>query len=94
MPGYRREADVVRRSAPGQDIFDDPAAVPQNQTTVATALFRLRCLAGKRLDHDMTGGAQDLELLYTVGRGLADGNSWPQWRDNAEFRAARVADGR
>ena len=45
-------------------------------------------------DWDMTGGAQDLELLYTVGRGLADGNSWPQWRDNAEFRAARVADGR
>ena len=45
-------------------------------------------------DWDMTGGAQDLELLFTVGRGLADGNSWPQWRDNAEFRAARVADGR
>ena len=25
-------------------------------------------------DWDMTGGAQDLELLFTVGRGLADGN--------------------
>jgi Zn-dependent M28 family amino/carboxypeptidase len=45
-------------------------------------------------DWDMTGGAQDLELLYTVGRGLADGSSWPQWRANAEFRAARVASGR
>jgi Zn-dependent M28 family amino/carboxypeptidase len=38
---------------------------------------------------DMTGGAQDLELLYAVGRGLADGSSWPQWRANAEFRAVR-----
>lgn len=45
-------------------------------------------------DWDMTGGAQDLQLLYTVGRGLADGEGWPQWRSNAEFRAARVASGR
>jgi Zn-dependent M28 family amino/carboxypeptidase len=43
---------------------------------------------------NMSGGAQDLELLYTVGRGLADSNTWPQWRENAEFRAARVASGR
>jgi len=43
---------------------------------------------------DMTGGAEDLEALYTVGRRLADGNEWPQWRANAEFRAAREASGR
>lgn len=40
-------------------------------------------------DWDMTGGAEDLEALYTVGRGLADSNAWPAWRANAEFRAAR-----
>jgi len=43
---------------------------------------------------DMTGGAEDLEALYTVGRRLADGNEWPQWRANAEFRATREASGR
>ncbi|HRP09593.1 MAG TPA: M28 family metallopeptidase [Terricaulis sp.] len=43
---------------------------------------------------NMSGGAQDLQLLYNVGREIADGESWPQWRANAEFRAARVADGR
>lgn len=43
---------------------------------------------------DMSGGAQDLELLYGVGRRLADGSSWPQWRANAEFRAVRTASGR
>lgn len=43
---------------------------------------------------DMSGGAQDLELLYAVGRGLANGDAWPRWRDNAEFRAARTASGR
>ncbi|MBL8542438.1 MAG: M28 family peptidase [Hyphomonadaceae bacterium] len=45
-------------------------------------------------DWNMTGGAQDLEALYAVGRRLADGEEWPQWRANAEFRAAREASGR
>jgi Zn-dependent M28 family amino/carboxypeptidase len=45
-------------------------------------------------DWDMTGGAEDLGLLYAVGRQLADGSSWPRWRQNAEFRAAREASGR
>jgi Zn-dependent M28 family amino/carboxypeptidase len=45
-------------------------------------------------DWDMTGGAEDLGLLYTVGRELADGSSWPQWRESAEFRPARQATGR
>ncbi|HRE42618.1 MAG TPA: M28 family peptidase, partial [Terricaulis sp.] len=43
---------------------------------------------------DMRGGAEDLGLLYDVGRGLADSEAWPRWRDNAEFRAAREADRR
>lgn len=43
---------------------------------------------------DMRGAAEDLGLLYDVGRRLADGEAWPRWRDNAEFRAAREADGR
>ncbi|MBC7767628.1 MAG: M28 family peptidase [Phycisphaerales bacterium] len=40
---------------------------------------------------DMSGGVQDLEALYAVGRRLADGEMWPQWRENAEFRGAREA---
>ena len=43
---------------------------------------------------DMSGGVQDLELLYAVGRGLADSAQWPAWRANAEFRAARESSGR
>ncbi len=40
-------------------------------------------------DWDMSGGVQDLELLYTIGRQLADSEAWPEWRANAEFRSAR-----
>ncbi len=43
---------------------------------------------------DMSGGVEDLQLLYAVGRQLADNDTWPQWRENAEFRAAREQSGR
>ncbi|MGE0045504.1 MAG: M28 family metallopeptidase, partial [Hyphomonadaceae bacterium] len=42
-------------------------------------------------DWDMTGASQDLQLLYNVGRRLADSDMWPRWRENAEFRAIREA---
>jgi len=43
-------------------------------------------------DWDLRGVAEDLELLYVVGRELADGEQWPNWRDGNEFRAIRDAD--
>jgi Zn-dependent M28 family amino/carboxypeptidase len=45
-------------------------------------------------DWDMSGAAQDLELLYAVGRAVADSETWPQWSATSEFRAVRAAQGR
>jgi Zn-dependent M28 family amino/carboxypeptidase len=42
-------------------------------------------------DWDLTGATQDLELLYAVGRDVADGDKWPAWKQGAEFKAAREA---
>ncbi|GAB2516520.1 M28 family metallopeptidase [Lysobacter humi (ex Lee et al. 2017)] len=36
-----------------------------------------------------TGMARDLEVLYTVGRQLADSTAWPNWAPDSEFRGAR-----
>jgi Zn-dependent M28 family amino/carboxypeptidase len=36
-----------------------------------------------------TGMARDLQLLYSVGRDLADSNAWPNWATDSEFRAIR-----
>ncbi|CAN7694738.1 M28 family metallopeptidase [Pseudoduganella sp. LjRoot289] len=36
-----------------------------------------------------TGMARDLELLYAVGRDLADSKAWPNWGTDSEFRAIR-----
>jgi Zn-dependent M28 family amino/carboxypeptidase len=38
-----------------------------------------------------TGMARDLQVLYTLGRELADSNDWPNWSMDSEFRKARDA---
>jgi Zn-dependent M28 family amino/carboxypeptidase len=35
------------------------------------------------------GTARDLELLYAVGRDLANSSAWPNWSQDSEFRPAR-----
>lgn len=38
---------------------------------------------------DATGQAQDVALLYALGRDIADDGAWPHWQDGSEFKAAR-----
>ncbi len=40
-----------------------------------------------KADWDLTGGAQDIALLYQVGRRLADGAEYPRFYPTSEFRA-------
>lgn len=35
------------------------------------------------------GAVQNLEMLYTLGRDLADSGEWPNWSADSEFRKAR-----
>lgn len=39
---------------------------------------------------DFRGAAQDVELLHTIGKGLAGATRWPQWRRDSEFNAVRA----
>ncbi len=38
---------------------------------------------------DLTGAAQDTELLYTIGRDMANSRRWPEWEQGSEFKAVR-----
>jgi Zn-dependent M28 family amino/carboxypeptidase len=40
-------------------------------------------------DWDLRGAAQDVDLVYQVGRGLAFSTEWPRWSEGSEFRAIR-----
>ena len=39
-------------------------------------------------DWDLSGCAMDVELLYTIGRDMANSRTWPQWEAGSEFKAA------
>ncbi|MFV0477748.1 MAG: M28 family metallopeptidase [Parahaliea sp.] len=40
-------------------------------------------------DWDWSGVEADLKLYYQVGRELAEGSDWPNWREGDEFRSIR-----
>jgi len=42
-------------------------------------------------DWSFAGMAHDLGMLYALGRDLADTRAWPNWSQDAEFRATRDA---
>src|SRR5690606_13627980 len=41
-------------------------------------------------DWDVSGQVQDVNLLYALGRGIADGDGWPGWQEGSEFKAVRA----
>jgi len=42
-------------------------------------------------DWDLRGAAQDVALFYEIGKELAAGGQWPNWRDGSEFKPVRDA---
>jgi Zn-dependent M28 family amino/carboxypeptidase len=38
---------------------------------------------------DLTGGLEDVGLVYLIGKKLAFGSAWPQWKAGSEFKAIR-----
>lgn len=42
-----------------------------------------------RADYDFSAALQNLEVLYKLGREIADGTGWPQWKPTAEFGRIR-----
>jgi Zn-dependent M28 family amino/carboxypeptidase len=42
-----------------------------------------------RDDWDLSGAVEDVQMLFLVGLDVAHGNSYPQWKAGAEFKARR-----
>lgn len=38
---------------------------------------------------NLDGGLQDIELVYAVGKKLAFGHEWPEWKSGSEFKSIR-----
>jgi Zn-dependent M28 family amino/carboxypeptidase len=37
----------------------------------------------------LDGAVDDVQLLYQVGRNLANSTRWPGWKEGSEFKAIR-----
>ncbi|HWB94320.1 MAG TPA: M28 family metallopeptidase [Puia sp.] len=71
--------DVTRGAAYGRKKHDEYTALryhqPADEYDPAT--------------WDLTGGLQDVELVYTIGKKLAFSHEWPEWKPGSEFKALR-----
>jgi Zn-dependent M28 family amino/carboxypeptidase len=38
---------------------------------------------------NLDGGIEDIKLLFLLGKKIAFGNAWPQWKEGSEFKALR-----
>jgi Zn-dependent M28 family amino/carboxypeptidase len=68
------EGGVTAGEAQSQDYTDNRYHQPSDQYSP---------------DWNWDGILEDVGLYYTVGRDLADGTAWPNWRQGDEFRAVR-----
>ncbi|MDX2274784.1 MAG: M28 family metallopeptidase [Hyphomonadaceae bacterium] len=88
---FARIGVPVLYTSPGLDLFD--GGVERGRALASTFLTERYHKPDDELtsDWDMSGAMRDLQLLYTVGRQVAEGSTWPQWSPNSEFRAIREA---
>jgi Zn-dependent M28 family amino/carboxypeptidase len=74
---------------PGQDLVDGGVARAQAWQSNYTAKMYHQPDDEFAPDWDLSGMAQDAELLHAVGERLANSCEWPNWSQDSEFRAAR-----
>jgi len=76
---------------PGQKYIGMPADMAEKLANdyIANRYHKV----GDEVQPDWTfaGAAQDAAFLYEVGRAVADGAQWPEWRPGNEFKATRDA---
>lgn len=75
----------------GEDLVDGGSAAGRKASEDYTANRYHKPADEFDPNWNLEGTMQDLDTLYQVGRTVADGDSWPQWREGNPFRAVREA---
>jgi Zn-dependent M28 family amino/carboxypeptidase len=90
---------VARRGVPslllmgmsgGHDLVNGGRAAGDAWLTAYMKCYHQACDTWSP-EWDVRGAAQDVDLLYLVGRRLANGGAWPDWVPGSEFKALRDA---
>ena len=75
----------------GNDYVGKPANFGLNRRDQYTANDYHKPSDVIKDDWDLSGGAQDMDLLYFIGRRLADGSEYPAFHTSSEFKAKQDA---
>ncbi len=75
----------------GADLIDGGRAAGDQWVSDYTGNCYHQTCDAWSADWDLRGAAQDVALLYVIGRDLAFSNRWPNWRAGSEFRQIRDA---
>jgi Zn-dependent M28 family amino/carboxypeptidase len=73
----------------GVDLVDGGRDAGDRWVTEFTANCYHQTCDEWRPDLDLSGAAQDVALFYDIGRELAFGRDWPDWKAGSEFREIR-----
>ncbi len=76
---------------PGADYVDKPADYGERKRAEYVANDYHKPTDEVRPDWDLTGAVEDARLLFEVGRRVADGDRYPEWKPGSEFKAKRDA---
>jgi Zn-dependent M28 family amino/carboxypeptidase len=75
----------------GPDLVKGGRAAGDAWVTQFTADCYHKACDDWRPDWDLTGAAQDVDLIYVMGKDLATSPAWPQWNPGSEFKPVRDA---
>jgi Zn-dependent M28 family amino/carboxypeptidase len=75
----------------GADLVNGGRAAGDKWVTDYTANCYHKTCDAWSADWDLSGAAQDVALFYEMGKDLANGRAWPNWKDGSEFKPLRDA---
>jgi Zn-dependent M28 family amino/carboxypeptidase len=75
----------------GQDYLGKPAGYGKKKSDEFTQNDYHKVTDVIKPDWDLSGAIEDLQLLLAVGRAVANGDRWPEWKDGSEFQKRRAA---
>jgi Zn-dependent M28 family amino/carboxypeptidase len=75
----------------GKDFIGKPATFGQEKKDDYTAHHYHQISDEVDPNWDLSGAAQDIQLLFEVGYEVANGNKFPEWKPESEFKAKRDA---
>ncbi len=76
---------------PGIDVIGKPAGYGRAKRDEYVARDYHKPSDEVKPDWDLSGGAEDTRLLFETGYRIANGSTWPSWKDGSEFKAIREA---